>query len=121
MNDFLPGHATYADRDFIAKENDRNALAFIHQFFMGARAQWFATNYPQVWERVYAQGDGFGKLSREELREINDGFDWSHIRDSSWQALERMERELIDFCHVLEVPLGYDRAWYEAHGIPTES
>lgn len=81
--------------DEIARRNDENALAFIHAFFMGERSRELPA---RVWEHVYATADGFGKLSREELREINDGFDWSHIRDSSWQALADMERILMEWC-----------------------
>lgn len=36
---------------------------------------------------AYALCDGFGKHSKEELEEINGGYDWSHIRDSSDEAL----------------------------------
>lgn len=93
------------NRDFIARENDRMALAFIHQFFMGDKSRLLPES---VWERVYSMGDGFGKRTREELRGINDGFDWSHIRDSSWQALQAMERELIEWCHATDTPLWYD-------------
>jgi hypothetical protein len=117
MSDFLPGHPAYDERDFIARENDRQALAFIHQFFMGDKGTYFARTSPKTWEAVYAMGDGFGKRTREELRDINDGFDWSHIRDSSWQALQEMERALIEWCQATDTPLGYDRDWYLAHGL----
>jgi len=43
----------------------------------------------QRWE-VFCQGDGYGKRSPEELRKINSGWDWSHIRDSSDQAILHM-------------------------------
>lgn len=42
------------------------------------------------WE-VYQAADGFGAgLLSDELMEINDGWDWSHIRDSSPQAFTAM-------------------------------
>lgn len=44
----------------------------------------------QEWE-IYCECDGFGKLSSEELKEINGGWDWSHIRDSSAEALKNAE------------------------------
>lgn len=39
------------------------------------------------WE-IYCACDGFGKLSGKELKDINDGWDWSHVRDSSPEALK---------------------------------
>lgn len=42
------------------------------------------------WE-VYCNGDGFGVgLLSDELSEINEGWDWSHIRDSSPQSFKAM-------------------------------
>jgi len=42
------------------------------------------------WE-CYTAADGFGAgLLSDELMEINDGWDWSHIRDSSDQAFAAM-------------------------------
>jgi hypothetical protein len=46
------------------------------------------------WYAVYAEGDGFGNRTAAELREINDGFDWSHVRDSSDEGVERMHAKL---------------------------
>lgn len=40
-----------------------------------------------VWE-VYCICDGFGKRTSEELKNINDGWDWSHVRDSSPEAIK---------------------------------
>ena len=41
---------------------------------------------------LYCHADGFGDLLDEPgiLAEINDGYDWSHIRDSSGSAVARM-------------------------------
>jgi hypothetical protein len=52
---------------------------------------------------LYAHCDGFGLMDVEDLRGINDGWDWSHVRDSSPSALamvagiarDYIERELI--------------------------
>jgi hypothetical protein len=46
------------------------------------------------WYAVYAEGDGFGYRTVAELREINGGFDWSHVRDSSDEGVERMHARL---------------------------
>ncbi len=48
------------------------------------RAPW-----PIVWG-AFCLGDGFGKMTGAELRELNTGFDWSHVRDSSESALVDM-------------------------------
>jgi hypothetical protein len=40
---------------------------------------------------TYQLCDGFGQLSAQELNEINGGWDWSHVRDSSVEALQRAE------------------------------
>lgn len=40
---------------------------------------------------VYCLCDGFGRLSPKDLSLINDGWDWSHVRDSSPEALKEAE------------------------------
>jgi hypothetical protein len=50
----------------------------------------------QEWE-IYCICDGFGKLPPEELKEINEGWDWSHIRDSSPEALLEAEHLVKNF------------------------
>lgn len=47
---------------------------------------------------LYLMCDGFGKRSREELLRINDGWDWSHVRDSSHDTITQVAdhiRELL--------------------------
>jgi hypothetical protein len=46
---------------------------------------------PQLWQ-VYCLGDGFGKQTPKELQRINGGWDWSHIRDSSTEAVFEMAK-----------------------------
>jgi len=48
---------------------------------------------------VYLEGDGFGSTRSGEARErmldyMRHGWDWSHIRDSSDEALERAQARL---------------------------
>ena len=43
---------------------------------------------------VYCEADGFGYLSRAELLTVNDGWDWSHVRDSSDEGVMRMLAKL---------------------------
>ena len=50
----------------------------------------------QKWD-VYCLGDGFGRMSSAELKEINDGWDWSHIRDSSNAAICEMADKIRRF------------------------
>lgn len=40
--------------------------------------------------KIYCAADGFGRLPPRELEQINGGWDWSHIRDSSEQAINLM-------------------------------
>lgn len=40
----------------------------------------------EAWS-LYCLADGFGRRTPDELLEINDGWDWSHVRDSSPEAL----------------------------------
>jgi len=39
---------------------------------------------------VYTLADGFGYLDAATLSEINDGWDWSHVRDSTEEGWQRM-------------------------------
>jgi len=39
---------------------------------------------------VYCLADGFGKMSRSELLQVNGGWDWSHVRDSSPESVGTM-------------------------------
>jgi hypothetical protein len=47
----------------------------------------------ESWE-LYCLADGFGRRTPEELALINDGWDWSHIRDSSPEALAAIRARL---------------------------
>lgn len=46
-------------------------------------------NPTQTWQ-AYCLGDGFGKMTPAQLEQINGGYDWSHVRDSSEEAIEMM-------------------------------
>lgn len=45
-------------------------------------------------DELYALADGFGRCTPAQLREINGGYDWSHVRDSSEAGVERMYRRI---------------------------
>lgn len=49
--------------------------------------------WPIAWA-TYCRGDGFGGLTSGELLEINGGWDWSHVRDSSDDAIAEMAAHL---------------------------
>ncbi len=40
--------------------------------------------------RIFALGDGYGKRSVAELRQAELMYDWSHVRDSSDEAIAAM-------------------------------
>ena len=48
----------------------------------------------QQWE-AYCIADGFGKMTPAQLKTINDGWDWSHVRDSSDKAFSEMAQYII--------------------------
>ncbi|HLD90763.1 MAG TPA: hypothetical protein VI911_07110 [Patescibacteria group bacterium] len=43
----------------------------------------------EQWE-MFCLGDGFGNLTSDELEKINSGWDMSHVRDSSDEAIARI-------------------------------
>ncbi len=43
---------------------------------------------------AYCEADGFGYLDAESLAEINEGWDWSHVRDSSDEGIARVAQLL---------------------------
>ena len=43
---------------------------------------------------VYCKADGYGYRRASELRKINEGWDFSHIRDSTIDGWKRMEKEI---------------------------
>jgi len=48
---------------------------------------------------VYSLANGFGDLAPGQLRQIDGGYDWSHVRDSDEFGVQRMYDEL---CRILE-------------------
>lgn len=47
------------------------------------------------WMEVYLLGDGFGCVDKEWAQQ--QGWDWSHIRDSSLAAIDRMYDKIKEF------------------------
>lgn len=61
---------------------------------------------------VASHGDGFGKMTVEQLDGLGCTFDWSHIRDSSDQAIEEMHNALgnvISNMVVVDDDMGWDQ------------
>lgn len=52
--------------------------------------------------KVYCEADGYGYQRGSELRKINGGYDWSHVRDSSIDGWKRMEKKLKSFGFKME-------------------
>lgn len=44
----------------------------------------------QQYRYIASHGDGFGKMTADQLDELGVTFDWSHIRDSSDEAISEM-------------------------------
>ena len=44
----------------------------------------------KTYRRIFAMGDGYGELSSADLTSLELWGDWSHVRDSSDEALSRM-------------------------------
>lgn len=49
-----------------------------------------------LFRELYCMGDGFGALGEGALA-INGGYDWSHIRDSSDEALAAISARIDEF------------------------
>lgn len=49
----------------------------------------------EVHNHLFSLGDGYGQMGLEWLIRNNLTWDWSHIRDSSDEALERIYKELV--------------------------
>ena len=45
---------------------------------------------------LFSLGDGYGQMSVEALQSYHLTWDWSHIRDSSDAALEKISQELYE-------------------------
>ena len=45
-------------------------------------------------DALWALADGFGRMPINELRELHIDRDWSHIRDSSDEALDRIATKI---------------------------
>jgi len=81
-------------------QEDRDlVVAYLHH--SGAHAESLPDD--DMWE-VYCLGDGFGKLPPEELSQINEGWDWSHVRDSSEGAFADMAGYLRTRGYTIEGP-----------------
>lgn len=53
----------------------------------GANNEDLTTNQARY---VISHGDGFGRMTLEQLDELGCTYDWSHIRDSSDEAIRQM-------------------------------
>ena len=50
----------------------------------------------EMFQHCIELADGFGAYDADLAEYFKGGFDWSHIRDSSWAAFEHMAEYLVD-------------------------
>lgn len=74
-------------------DQSQEDLSFIARFLHYRGDQCEVLDADEQWD-LMCMGDGFGPCSPEQLAEINSGWDWSHVRDSSPNALSGMRRAL---------------------------
>ncbi len=93
----MPNIATFETEHGTATIDCDGARETIWEYLYG-RLRWRVSN--DDWFAIYAQADGFGDCrtgaARDELRAyVEQGSDWSHVRDSSPEALSRVLAEII--------------------------
>lgn len=54
-------------------------------------------------DRVFAEADGYGRMTIEQLRELSIDRDWSHIRDSSFAARMRVANAVRNELHKIDM------------------
>lgn len=52
---------------------------------------------PKQYRELFQMGDGYGTMTPEKLTELDLWGDWSHIRDSSDNAIEKIYNKLIEW------------------------
>jgi hypothetical protein len=77
-----------------------SGLEFLSKTMKGENNYKDAISDEDIYE-AYSLCDGFGLKTKKQLKKINDGWDWSHVRDSSPDAILEAEYYLklclIDF------------------------
>ncbi len=91
------------------KEDRDLVVAYLHA--AGSRRDILTDG--QAWT-LYCMGDGFGSLAPGILSGINGGWDWSHVADSSREALARMALWLRERGFALDSPTGLRATGVEA-------
>ena len=71
-----------------------SAWAIVHAHLGLSGAERTILSAEQAWE-LYCLADGFGQQSPGELNQINGGWDWSHIRDSSDAAIDAIANRIL--------------------------
>jgi hypothetical protein len=66
-----------------------DGLPFL-SFFLRGFSEIDKVTKEDEWD-AYCECDGFGKMSSAQLKELDAGWDWSHVRDSSPEAIKRAE------------------------------
>lgn len=85
-----------APKQLEPKLDFNNSWAVICAFMTSGGKYYQQLISSQMW-MVYCKGDGFGKRTPQELEKVNGGWDWSHIRDSSEEAVIEMAQTICSF------------------------
>jgi len=80
--------------EMIDENRDRKNFVISYMHYTGEN--YGKLESKEMW-KVYCQADGYGYQRASELRKINGGWDWSHIRDSTIDGWKRMEKKLAQF------------------------
>lgn len=85
-------------QDDVDAGNDDWQLVVDHLHYSGKKRHELSEN--ERWS-VYLEADGFGYFKHDPtfLAGINDGWDWSHVRDSSDAAVKRMASKIREIKH----------------------
>jgi len=69
---------------------------------------------------VVTRCDGFGRMSAEQLQELGIEWDWSHVRDSSDEAIEEAYQVLMTILEEVKAPSSKRCSSYSAQEITRE-
>lgn len=63
-----------------------------HRYLYHSSPQMIASR--DAYARIFSLADGYGKMSVAELGRANLMYDWSHVRDSSDEAIDEMAQAI---------------------------
>lgn len=75
---------------------DKRTFVMDHMSYRGSKSHLIT---PYEWSVVYLLGDGFGRVDEAWAHE--QAWDWSHVRDSSPEAIEAMAAKIEEFLNTV--------------------